>query len=284
MDRIKRLAARLERVEPFRTGLAVNSRYGADGGGQLAASLAYYAFLSLFPLILLALAVVGFILANDPEAQADWAARLSESIPGFGPLIAENIDALIDKRSGAGAIGAIGLLWSGTGLTNAGAFTMSRVFRAKEVEGILRKRLWSIAVTIGLGLAAAAGVVFSGVVGNRRATGGLGIGLSLIAFAVSFVLDVGLFAVSYRVLSAGRGPPFRRLWPGALLAGGGWSILKIGGAWYATHTVARASEVYGTFGSVVGVLAVLYIAAQLFLYGAELNAVRCGIDEEPGTA
>lgn len=272
---------RLKRLKVVRLVLALNRRYGEDGGGQLAAALAYYAFLSVFPLLLLALAVVGFVLAGDAKAQAEWAARLSESVPGLGPLIADNIDSLIDQRSAAGAIGLVGLLWSGTGLTNAAGFAMSRVFRKPEVQGLVRKRLWSISATVGLGFAAAAGVVFSAAVGNRQAAGAIGLGLSIIAIVVSFALDVGLFAVSYRVLTAGWGPPFRRLWAGSLLAGAGWSFLKIAGVWYATHTVARASEVYGTFGSVVGVLAVLYLAARLFLYGAELNAVLIeGVDND----
>jgi YihY family inner membrane protein len=274
MDSVKRLIERLKKLGAIRTVLEVNSRYGADGGGQLAASLAYYGFLSLFPLILLALSAVGYILAGDQSAQAEWAERLSGSIPGFGPLLTHNIDTVIESRSGAGIIGAIGLLWSGTGLTNAAAFAMSRVFRQPEVQGFVRKRVWSLTATLGLGLAAAVSVVFSTAIGNRRATGALGVGLTVVAVVVSFVLDTALFAISYRVLTAGWGPPFRDLWPGAVLAGAGWSILKIAGAWYATHTVARASEVYGTFGSVVGVLAVLYFAGQLFLYGAELNALR----------
>lgn len=263
---------RLKRFKVVRLVLAVNSRYGDDGGGLLAAALAYYGFLSVFPLILLALAVVGFVLAGDPKAQADWASRLSESVPGLGSLVADNIDALVDQRSGAGAIGLVGLLLSGTGLTNAAGFAMSKVFRRPEVQGLVRKRVWSISATVGLGLVAAAGVVFSAAVGNKGATGAIGVGLSIIAIVASFALDVGLFAASYRVLTAGSGPPFRDLWAGSLLGGAGWSFLKIAGAWYATHTVARASEVYGTFGSVVGVLAVLYLAARLFLYGAELNA------------
>jgi inner membrane protein YhjD len=272
---------RLKRLKLVRLVLAVNRRYGEDGGGLLAAALAYYSFLAVFPLILLALAIVGFVLAGDAKAQAEWAARLSESVPGLGSLIADNIDSLIEQRSGAGMIGLVGLLWSGTGLTNAAGFAMSRVFRQPEVQGLVRKRVWSISATVGLGLAAAAGVALSAAIANRHAAGAIGVGLSVVAIVVSFVLDVGLFAVSYRVLTAGWRPPFRRLWAGSLVAGAGWSFLKIGGVWYATHTVARASEVYGTFGSVVGVLAVLYLASRLFLYGAELNAVLIdGIDDE----
>lgn len=273
MDRIKEIPA-------VRIALATNERYGRDGGGYLAASLTYYAFLSIFPLLLLGLSAIGFLLAGDPRAQAEWGARLSGSIPGLGPLMGENIDALVRQRGGAGVFGLVGLLWSGTGLTNATAYAMSKVFGRPEVQGFVHKRLWSIAVTVGLGLVAVTGVVVSGAVGGLRGSGAIGIGLTAAAVVVAFALDVTLFAVSYRVLTAGWRPPFRNLWPGALLAGAGWTALKFAGAWYAARTVANASEVYGTFGSVVGILALLYAAARLFLYGAELNAVL--IEEKDG--
>jgi YihY family inner membrane protein len=263
---------RLKRIKAIRLALAVNTRYGEDGGGYLAASLTYYGFLSLFPLLLLAMAAVGFILVGDPGAQQRWAERLAESIPGFGSAIGDNIRSLVDQRRGAGVIGIAGLLWSSTGLTNAAGYSLSRIFRQSEVQGFVQKRLWSIAVTLGLGLVALTGAALSGVVGGITATGAARSGLAALTLAISVVVDVTLFLASYRVLTT-KGVALRRLWPGALLAGVGWTVLKVGGTFYASRTVAHASEVYGTFGSVVGVLALLYFAARLFIYGAELNAV-----------
>lgn len=264
---------RLKRIKGIRLALEVNTRYGEDGGGYLAAALTYYGFLSIFPLLLLALAGVGFVLAGDLQAQRQWAERLSESIPGLGPLIGENLRSIVEQRGGAGVIGLVGLVWSGTGLTNAAGYSLSRVFRRPAVQGLVRKRVWSITSTAGLGLLALTGVTISAVVGGLQAQGTVGSALAAVALVVALVLDVILFLVSYRVLTAGWSPPFRQLWLGALVAGAGWTVLKTAGAWYATRTVANASEVYGTFGSVVGILAMLYLAARLFLYGAEINAV-----------
>ena len=273
-DRDNATVDRLKRIKVIRFALAVNTRYGEDGGGHLAASLSYYAFLSLFPLILLALAGIGFVLAGDPQTQAEWGERISDAIPGLGPLIAENLESLVSSRRGASIIGIVGLVFSGTRLTNAAGYALSRVYRHSEVQGFMRQRLWSLSATAGLGLVALCGVVLSSIVGSLRGTGGaLGIGLSVAATLVSLVLDVVLFAVSYRVLTARWGPRFSKLWPGALLAGAGWTGLKIGGTWLAAHIVANASEVYGTFGSVVGALGLTYLASRLFLYGAEINAV-----------
>src|SRR5687768_11004844 len=168
---------RLKRIKGVRLVLDINTRYGQDGGGYLAASLTYYGFLSVFPLLLLALAAVGFVLAGDVQAQREWAGRLSESIPGLGPLIGDNIQALVDRRTGAGIIGVVGLLWSGTGLTNAAGYSLSRVFRRPEVQGFVQKKVWSIAATVGLGLLALAGVAISGTVAGLQAQGAVGLGL-----------------------------------------------------------------------------------------------------------
>jgi len=83
----KKLARAVERAKkaPFVTlALRVNSRFGEDGGGYLAASMAYYGFLSVFPLILVALSAIGFLLAHDAGAQAQWSSRLAGAVPGLG--------------------------------------------------------------------------------------------------------------------------------------------------------------------------------------------------------
>src|SRR5690242_5772522 len=138
---VKRALETVKRNRFVARALAVNSRYGEDGGGYLSASLAYYGFLSLFPLILVGLSAIGFLLAHDPRAQAEWASRLAGSVPGLGSLIGNNISAVVDKRTGAGVIGVIGLLWSGTALTNAGGYSLSRVYRRPEVKGLIKQKV-----------------------------------------------------------------------------------------------------------------------------------------------
>jgi hypothetical protein len=96
--------------------------------------------------------------------------------------------------------------------------------------------------------------------------------LRFLGAIVAFALDLILFLVAYRVLLRRR-LAWRRLVPGAVFAAGGWWVLKLVGTWYATTTVERSETVYGPFAATVGVLVLLYLAARVFLYGAELNAV-----------
>src|SRR5687768_4873154 len=139
-DALKRLAER----RPVAVALATQKRYGRDYGSYLAATVTYYGFLSVFPLILLGLSVVGFFLAENPEAQREWARALSGSIPGLGPIIGKNIEGLIEARGATGLIGAASLAWTGTGVVEASGYALGVVFRIPPYQNFLKKKLWSL--------------------------------------------------------------------------------------------------------------------------------------------
>jgi YihY family inner membrane protein len=264
----------LARSRPVSVALDVQRRYGRDAGGHLAAALTHYGFLSMFPLILLGLAVVGFILAGDPAAQADWADRLSGTVPGLGPLIGRSIDDVVALRGPATLIGVAGLLWTGIGVVEGGAWAVGRVFRAANPSrGFVRDKLWALGTLGSLGVLALVAVALVGIVGSVEFPGPLGVLAQVGTAVAAFGLDLVLFLAAYRLLVRRGGPDFRRLWPGAALAASGWFLLKLAGTWYATRAVAGATAVYGTFAAVVGVFVLLNLAARVFVYGAELNAV-----------
>src|SRR5439155_24887199 len=173
-DRIKRAVERVKSNRFVARALQVNARYGENGGPYLSAAMTYYGCLSLFPLILVALSAIGFVLAHDTRAQAEWASKIAGSVPGLGSLIGDNISAIVDKRAGAGVIGIVGLLWSGTALTNAGGYSLSRLYRRPEVKGLVKQKVWSVSSTVGLGLVALIGVGVAGIVGRIHARSWLG--------------------------------------------------------------------------------------------------------------
>jgi hypothetical protein len=135
--------------------------------------------------------------------------------------------------------------------------------------------------TAGLGILA---LVATGGVALAASVDLSGVGAVLLKVGVPLVaavLNLVLFLLSYRILLRDP-PPWGTLLPGATFAAVGWVALQIGGAWYASGLVGRATAVYGTFAAAVGVLLLLYLAARLFVYGAELNVtlVRGGGDME----
>ena len=262
-----------------RRAVRVNERYGEDAGGYLAASIAYYAFLSLFPLVLLALSVVGFVLASNPSARDEVRAAVAGSVPGVRAVVGRNLMALEQSRAGAGLLGFAGLLLTGSGVVGASRNALRRVLRAGPPAGGIADKARLVALTAGLGVVALVATGLGGLAGTLDAEGPIGILLRVGSAVLSLALDLGLFALAYRTLS-GRGRTWRQILPGAVFAAAGWTVLKIFGTWYATWTVKGSESVYGTFAATIGVLVILYLAARLFVYGAELNAVL--IEERGG--
>jgi inner membrane protein YhjD len=273
LDVIRTWIDRLKRNRVLARVLEINSRFAEDGGGYLAASITYYAFLSIFPLLLLGASIAGFILAGDPQAQADLARRLAGSIPGLGTLLGQNVQAIVDSRGSTGVVGLLGALWSGTALARAASFALARINRTKEPGGYFETQAWAIGSTIGLGASAVATTVLSTAIPALSVEGPAKIGIVTAGIIVSITLDLGLFVVAYKLLHRGPSTPVRRIWRGALLPAVGWTALKLSGSWYATRTVNGSTAVFGTFASVVGILVILYLVSRLFVFGAEINAV-----------
>lgn len=251
---------------------ATHRRFGADSAGFLAAALTYRAFLSLFPLLLLGASVLGFVLAGNPDLHARAVRSVSDSLPGIGTLVGENLSSVTANRSAAGIVGLAGLLWTGVGVAEATSFALSKVWRIEPQKSTVRNKVRAIAAVVTLGLMALAGVAVTIAVSAVDASGFGAAVLRIAGVLLALGLDFALFVATYRLL----GPPYRSIlapWRGAALAAGGWTALKLIGGWYATRAVANSSAVYGTFASTVGVLVILSVAARIFMYGAEINAM-----------
>ena len=281
IEPVKRAADRVRRVPVVANVLEINTRFGDDGGGYLAASITYYAFLSIFPLLLLGASVAGYLLAGDPRAQADVARKLAGSIPGLGTLLGDNVRAIVEARGSTGVVGVLGALWSGTALARAASFALARVNRTKDPGNYFAEQAWAIGTTVGLGALAVTTTVLSTAIPALDVAGPAKVGLVASGLVVSLALDMILFVVAYKVLHRGPAARVRRIWHGALLPTVGWTTLKFIGSWYAQRTVNGSTAVFGAFASVIGILVILYLVSRLFVFGAEINAV---LDEKIGPA
>jgi membrane protein len=255
-----------------RTARSVTDRYGDDGGAYLAGAIAYFGFLSLFPLLLVAMSVIGFALEGNPQLAEDVTAEVAEAVPGLETLIGRNLQAFQNARTATGIIGLAGLVWTGTGVAGACRNALLRIFREERLTSGITLKLWLLGVTIGIGLLALVATGLSAVAAGWSAGGLAGVALRILGIVIAFGLDLLLFLVGYRALLRRR-PSWGNLLPGALFGAVGWTLLKVLGTWYATYVVDRSETVYGTFAATVGVLVLLYLAGRVFVYGAELNAV-----------
>jgi membrane protein len=248
---------------------AVVKKYGDDEGGREAALITYYGFLSIFPLLLLAVAALSRVLADHPDLRQ----RLITAIvpQALRPTVEHSVTTLPTSAIPFAA-GLIGLLFSGTGVVFSAYQTLNHVaavphrLRAGFVSRYVRVFVMLALLLLGA-LAVGALTVLStalpGVAGVQRAAAVLG--SALVVFAV--------LLLGARLLLS-RPAPVRALWPGAILGAAAVTVVLNVGAPLLARLVTRAGPVYGSFATVAGMFALLYLVSQALVYGAEVAAVR----------
>ncbi|MBW8827185.1 MAG: YihY/virulence factor BrkB family protein [Acidobacteria bacterium] len=247
---------------------AVIRKFGDDRGSTLAALFAYYAFVSLFPLLLLLVTLLGYLLAHHPALQERVLHSALLDFPIIGDQIAKNIHSLRARGIGV-VLGLAGLVWGSLGLAQQGQYAMAQVW---NVPGVVRPNfVVRMARSLGLLLILGCGVTASSALGG--VAGATGVLTALASLAGSVTLNVVVFVLAFRVLTPAP-VPTRELRPGAVVAAIGWSALQYGGGYLVGHQLRHASEVYGFFGTVLGLLSFLALAGTITLYAAELNVVR----------
>ena len=246
-----------------------------NNGNQYAAAITYFSFLALFPLLLLAASVTGYVLYNDPGLQSSLFSHITDAIPGsFGATVKESVQKSIANRTSVGVIGLLGVLLTGLGWIGNLRDALDAVWGRKPPKrNFLLSRLSNLTVLVGLGL----GIVVSlglTVVGTSLTTqilSSLGLDslpgstilLKVIGIAVAAMADVIIFwwvLVKIPEQTVKRSVAFK----GALMASVGFEILKIVG----TYTIAHASnsKTAGPFASILAVLIWIQLVARFLLF------------------
>jgi len=249
--------------------VAARERFRADDLGTQASALAFQAYLSMFPLMLLGLSAAGFLLSGDP---ADAVRRFFDAVPGIGPLLDRYLDQVVRARGSLGLIALGGVLWSATALAGRGTRSLARIFRLPD-PGLLRRRVRALLSILALGALLLGALLLSGVVASVEVPGVSGVLRRMGSFVLIAALELAFFLLAYRLLTPEGGPGLGDHVPGALLMTLGWNALKLIGGLLVTRVVANASALYGTIGAVFGLLLFLRIATGLWLAGAELTAI-----------
>src|SRR5947209_3200853 len=201
--------------------MAVVKKFGDDQGGNLAALVAYYSFFSLFPLLLVLVTILGYVLQGDPSTQQS----IRDSVLAQFPIIGSDISKNIHQLHGhvlALVIGLVTSLLAGLGVTQAAQNAMDRIWAVpvKDRPDFLRSRLRGLGLLVSLGVLFILATLASGLV-----TGGLGGPIAKIGgIALSLLLNIGLFLAAFRFMTSTT-IATRCLWIGALLAAAAWTIL-----------------------------------------------------------
>ncbi|HTX82583.1 MAG TPA: YihY/virulence factor BrkB family protein [Streptosporangiaceae bacterium] len=272
--RAKGLVHRVDRAQQHWPWLAVvvatAKKFSDDRAGNLAALIAYFAFASIFPLLLVAVTILDIVASHYPKLGA----RLLKALHEYPVIGTQLRSSMTHSLSGTGLALIIGIL-----LTLYGALGIARAIQNAlnsvwEVPQFRRPRfpknlLRSLGLIAVLGPGQIITIALSSVAGG---TGNLGGAFAKIAaFVVSLLLNIGLFWAAFRLATAAE-VPTRDLRLSAILAAIAWQLLQLLGGFFIGHHI-KANAAYGTFAVVLGLLAWFYLQANITLCVAELNVV-----------
>jgi membrane protein len=251
--------------------LAVLYKYFEDFGPYLAALIAYYAFVSLFPLMLVLATVLEFVLAGDPGLQQQMLHSALAQFPVVGDQLGE------PKRLGGGTVGLIvgilGSLYGGLGVAQAAQYAMNTAWRVPRNSrpNPFKARSRSVVLLAVTGLAVSGTTALS----TLGTTGGGSFNMAVTAaiLAASVAINAAVFVFAFRFATTRR-LSIRDVAPGAIAAALAWQVLQSFGIVYIAHVVKNASATNGVFALVLGMLAFLYITATVVVVCIEINVVR----------
>lgn len=248
--------------------VAVLRKFGEDKSTNLASMIAFWAFFSIFPLLLVFVTLLGFFLPQG--SKGDVLGKVAQMFPVLDTSTVSGLSgswwALI--------IGVATALWSGSSVVRVTQFAFNSVWEVpyhqhpKLVEQVLR----SVAVlaTIGLGLVVST-LITSFVSGTAN---GLNLGWfgHVVGYVIAIVLDIGLFIVAFRWLTD-RDVSTRDVLPGALLSGIAFWVLQSLSSLIISRYLQNAQSTYGNFATVITILWWFYLQSVITLLGAQLNVV-----------
>ncbi len=261
------------RVTPLAFALGVIKKFDDDRGNPHSALITYYSFFAIFPLLLVLVVVLSWVLDGNPRLQQDIVDSAIAKFPVIGDEIAENIGHLRGNGFALG-IGVLFALWAGLGATHAAQDAINTVL---GVPFLRRQNFW-IRQLRGLGtLALLAVIVLVGTaLGSGTAWARMGGDLGRIGYWVITltVNTISVFALT-NILCHQR-VRWKRFWTCALFGGVAWTVLQYLGAVYVGRVVQGASRTYGLFAVVIGLLSWVYLQARLLLTAAEVAEVANG--------
>jgi uncharacterized BrkB/YihY/UPF0761 family membrane protein len=246
---------------------AVQKKFGNDNANLVVVALAWYGFTAIFPLLLVVVTVFQIIGAKS------LGDTLVNTLQEF-PVVGTNLK-VVGKSPGDGSViglvvGLVGLLYGAQGVTQTAQLAMATVWNVPQYQrtGFLPRLGRSIAGLITIGGAfvinAFVSTYATGVTSNYA--------IRIPVLAGLLVVNIGLYFGAFTLLTAKVIGP-RGLLPGAIAGGIIFTALITVGTGLITHELKNADATYGTFGTVIGIVAFLLLLAKLSMYAAELNPV-----------
>ena len=273
------------------------NQYKDAHGDHLAAAITYFSFLAIFPLVLLATSVAGFVLANNMSLRADLQEVIADNVPGsLGATLSDSVGSIIENRGSIGLIALLGVAFAGLGWVGNLRTGVQVVWACETTEeSFVKAKIGDLLVLIGLGL----GIVLSLTLtsGGTAATNavvdllgvdgipGMGLLVGAVAIALALAADTLLFMWLFVRLPR-RPVRYKTVVRGALIAAVGYEILKVVGTTYIAGV--SSNPTYGPFAAAVGLLVWIDLVSRFLLLTAAWTATgmqpegsRACDDDEP---
>ncbi len=272
-DFVDRLDAHQRRHPVLGFPLGVIYKFFDDQGAYLAAIITYYAVVAIFPLLLIASSVLGFLLQGNREVEE---AVLDSALRTF-PIVGTQLGRPegLQGSFGAVVIGTLAATYGVLGLAAAAQHTLNvawavpRNSRFNPFVG--RFRGFVLFMLAGMVVILTA-VVTIGLSNLGSVQAGIETWVERAGKLTSVILTALVLALMMRYTTARR-PSFRTCLPGAVVIAGLWQLLQVAGAAYVNGVIKTTNEMNGTFALVLGLVALLFLAAVSFVIGVELSVV-----------
>jgi YihY family inner membrane protein len=264
------------------------TRFAEARGSEAAASLAYYAFFSIFPMVLVFI-VVGSFFVDRSVVQARVLAQLEGVIPGAEDVVVSNIERVLNLRGAVTFVAALSLVWSATSVFNILALNINRAFPKASVPNFLKGRLLGFFMFLAIGgllLLSLAASTFSGLIPvinipfNDKALHETVL-WQIVSFMIPVFLNMLLFwALYYWVpqVTVSRKASLM----GGLITGVLWELLNNAFTWYLSSGLSRYRLIYGSVGTVVALMFWIYLTATIMLLGAHLtSSIQASMAKKP---
>lgn len=263
---------------PARMEVAIGN-FNRARAGEAAASIAYYALFSLFPLLLLFIAGGSYVLERDQVTQL-VIQYIGSALPVSSNILAENVERALDARGPIGITGFIGLLWAAIGVFSAVAINVNLAWSNARSRNFFQKRLIGLLMIFMLVALLLVSLVVNGLI-NLFITfsGTFAIDVApyridfwaLVSTLVSWSLLFLMFVALYRFV-----PTTRSTWRAAFWGAITATLLSLLAtrlfSWYLSVGLANYELVYGSLGTIVALMFLIYILAWITLFGAHLAA------------
>lgn len=289
---IKFLKSFYKRANDFSGGILeiirrMIERFSEERGSEAAASLAYYAFFSIFPMLLVFI-VVGSFFVDTAEVQTQLLNLLDGVLPGAEELVIQNINQVLRLRGAVTSIALVSLVWSATSVFNILAKNINRAFPKARIPNFVKGRLLGFLMILMLGLLMLLSFTASTISGLIPVVSNPFNGRTLQetflwqigAFLLPLTINLLMFWAMYQWVPTVMVRRKASLW-GGVITGVAWEILNNGFSWYLSSGLIQYRLVYGSVGTIVALLFWIYLTAIIILMGAHLTAaIQTAIENE----